>query len=52
MESAFDDKKPYVLTGLGTQFVHYAMNEIVPKIGPASPEDASGSGSEDTKRGG
>jgi len=32
MESAFDDKKPYVLTGLGRQFVHYTMNEVVPKI--------------------
>lgn len=33
MQSAFDDKKQYVLTELGKQFVHYAMTEIVPKIG-------------------
>lgn len=32
MKSAFDDEKEYVLTGLGKQFVHYTMNEIVPKI--------------------
>jgi hypothetical protein len=30
--SAFDDKKPYELTELGRQFVHYAMSDIVPKI--------------------
>lgn len=33
VESAFEDSKPYVLTGLGGQFVHYTMNEIVPRIG-------------------
>lgn len=32
MTSAFDNKKEYELTGLGRQFVHYTMNEIVPKI--------------------
>ena len=32
MTSAFDDEKEYELTGLGRQFVHYTMNEIVPKI--------------------
>lgn len=32
VKSAFDDQKPYVLTELGRQFVHYTMNEIVPKI--------------------
>jgi len=31
-KSAFDDKEEYVLTGLGEWFVHYTMNEIVPKI--------------------
>lgn len=31
--SAFDDDKEYELTELGKQFVHYTMNEIVPKIG-------------------
>jgi len=34
MESAFEDTKPYVLTGLGEQFVHYTMNEVVTRIGP------------------
>lgn len=33
MESAFEDTKPYVLTGLGGQFVHYTMNELVGRIG-------------------
>jgi hypothetical protein len=32
MESAFEDTKPYVLTGLGDQFVHYTMNEVVTRI--------------------
>jgi hypothetical protein len=36
MESAFEDTKPYVLTELGKQFVHYTMNEVVTRIdGPA-----------------
>lgn len=30
--SAFDDEKPYELTELGNQFVHYTMNEIVPRL--------------------
>jgi hypothetical protein len=32
MESAFEDKKPYVLTALGQQFVHYAMTEAVRQL--------------------
>ena len=32
MESAFEDTKPYVLTDLGKQFVHYTMNEVVARI--------------------
>lgn len=32
MESAFEDTKPYVLTELGKQFVHYAMSEVVRRI--------------------
>jgi len=32
MESAFEAKKPYALTALGQQFVHYAMTEIVPRL--------------------
>lgn len=35
LTSAFDDEKEYVLTGLGKQFVHYTMNEVVPKIAQA-----------------
>lgn len=37
LESAFEDSKPYVLTELGKQFVHYTMNEIVGRLG-AHPE--------------
>jgi hypothetical protein len=33
MESPFEDTKPYELTGLGQQFVHYTMNEVVTRIG-------------------
>ena len=32
MTSAFEDIKPYVLTELGTQFVHYTMNEVVTRL--------------------
>jgi hypothetical protein len=32
LESAFEDTKPYVLTELGKQFVHYAMTEVVARI--------------------
>ncbi len=32
LESAFEDTKPYVLTELGTQFVHYTMSEVVGRI--------------------
>lgn len=32
MESAFEHTKPYVLTELGKQFVHYTMNEVVKRI--------------------
>ena len=31
-ESAFEDTKPYVLTELGKQFVHYTMTEVVKRI--------------------
>lgn len=38
MTSAFDDDKQYELTELGKQFVHYTMNEVVPRIaGAAAP---------------
>ena len=33
MESAFEDAKPYVLTELGKQFVHYVMDDVVRQIG-------------------
>lgn len=32
MKSAFDDTEQYELTELGKQFVHYTMNEVVPRI--------------------
>ncbi len=32
IESAFEDSKPYILTGLGQQFVHYTMNEVVARL--------------------
>lgn len=32
-ESAFEDTKPYVLTALGAQFVHYVMDDLAPQIG-------------------
>lgn len=41
MESAFEGTKPYVLTGLGQQFVHYTMNEVVTRI-EAGASTASG----------
>jgi len=40
MESAFEDSKPYVLTALGQQFVHYTMTDTVTRIesgGSANP---------------
>jgi len=33
MDSPFDDEDLYVLTELGTGFVRYVMNELIPKIG-------------------
>lgn len=33
MKSAFDDSESYELTELGKEFVHYTMNEVVPRIG-------------------
>lgn len=37
MKTPFDNVDPYVLTGLGEQFVHYCLNELVPKI--SAPEN-------------
>lgn len=42
MESAFEDTKPYTLTALGRQFVHYAMTDAVRRIEPGK-EDATAS---------
>jgi hypothetical protein len=42
MESAFEDTKPYVLTELGEQFVHYTMSEVVPRIGAESNQQTKG----------
>jgi hypothetical protein len=39
IESAFEETKLYILTGLGQQFVHYTMSEVVPRI---DGEDAPG----------
>jgi hypothetical protein len=36
LKSAFEDVEPLVLTGIGTQFVFYALNEIVTRIGTES----------------
>jgi len=41
MESSFDDTKPYVLTELGKQFVHYAMSEVVQRIEGKSEANGS-----------
>jgi hypothetical protein len=32
LESAFENTKPYELTELGSQFVHYVMEEVAPRI--------------------
>lgn len=37
IEYSFEETKPYVLTGLGRQFVHYTMNEVVPRLGTEPP---------------
>ena len=36
LESAFDDTKPYVLTQLGSKFVHYTMNEAISGLSAGS----------------
>jgi hypothetical protein len=42
MESAFENTKPYMLTELGKQFVHYVMDDVVPVMkGATSAEPAS-----------
>lgn len=41
MESSFEDTKPYVLTELGKQFVHYAMSEVVRRIDSESETNSA-----------
>lgn len=41
LESAFEDTKQYVLTGLGSQFVHYTMTELVTRLESVNPEEAT-----------
>jgi len=43
MKSSFDDEEPYELSELGSQFVHYVMTDIVPRVG-AGPERPTGAG--------
>lgn len=44
MESAFEDTKPYVLTELGRQFVHYTMNEVVKRLEAEGTQQSPGGG--------
>ena len=37
IESSFEETKPYVLTELGSQFVHYTMEDIVPRLDASNP---------------
>lgn len=39
MKSAFDDSEEYVLTEMGSQFVHYTMNELVARLGSSTTQD-------------
>lgn len=43
MTSAFDDEELYELTSLGQQFVHYAMNELAPRISYDTTKEKSDS---------
>ncbi len=38
LKSPFDNEKPYVLTEMGKQFVHYTMDDIVPRVGSGTTE--------------
>lgn len=37
LKSAFDNTEPYVLTELGEQFVHYVMDDLVPRVAGGVP---------------
>jgi hypothetical protein len=50
MESAFEDSKPYVLTELGGQFVHYAMNEVVVRVGAGQGDSRAKTSDPDAKQ--
>jgi hypothetical protein len=41
LESAFEDTKQYVLTGLGSQFVHYTMTELVKRLDSGTTRNES-----------
>lgn len=41
MKSAFDDEKEYELTELGRWFVHYTMNEMVPRLAYSQPTETT-----------
>jgi hypothetical protein len=43
MKSAFDEEEEYELTELGTQFVRYTMDEVMPRIGEACHTGKGGS---------
>jgi hypothetical protein len=45
MESAFEDTKSYVLTELGSQFVHYAMTEVTMRISDGTEHAGDGASS-------
>src|SRR5208282_627921 len=40
MESAFEDTKPYTLTALGRQFVHYTMTDTVGRLGSGDKDES------------
>src|SRR5664280_317627 len=42
MKSAFDDSEEYVLTELGSQFVHYTMTELVQRLGGDGVDSTAG----------
>jgi len=44
LTSPFDDDKPYELTELGTQFVRYTVEGVMPRIGAPSPGPQAESG--------
>jgi YVTN family beta-propeller protein len=41
MKSAFDDVEPYELTELGKRFIHYTMDDVVPRVGDNDSGESS-----------